>query len=627
MGGFLSLFRFGPQDDHRNEIRHLQTVTYSRQDRVQAIIQIVDDHPFKKKIFFVAASGFLSSSYSLFASNVISPAIFYVYPPCEKMPGNPNEVIDLATLTGTLCGMVVMGHCADRFGRQRLYGFELVLVIVATLGVAQSSDGYGGSMVIYGWIVFWRFALGFGIGAEYPLSAVISAEWASTSSRGLMLAAVFAMQSVGRLLAYMVGIVTVVGISQDQGIDWRNPPNNIDQEKMVVDMIWRTVIGVGVFPAALALILRVTIPETPRYDSEIKDDLRQAVESAAEVYLSRENVRLQDVTPANAAPVSGQISTGLSSRSTEEWANSAGGYLFKRGHWRSLLAISLLWFLLDLCLYGLSLDSPSLLATLWLDQPPADHGNTCNNDTIWRSPEPPLGDNKTIFQTLYDNSYRGILLTSISSITGSILILFYIDRIPRKRLFMGTCVALCVVFFIAGVSLLGTYANGYHIVTMVLYAVAQFLLNFGPNTLTFILAAEIFPTIYRGTFSGFAAAMGKAGAILIQIIIKAVNPFGAYKKDLLIGLLIAFAVIMLLSAGLAVLSWMPDVQEAPDRADTPRGWTRLILPERLNNKVLEDITADLPAEGDQNTLELHYMNGNTTAQIHTPGQAPGPQRG
>jgi PHS family inorganic phosphate transporter-like MFS transporter len=57
-----------------------------------------------------------------------------------------------------------------------LYGFELIVVIFGTLGVAQSSAGYNNSMSILSWMMFWRFFVGLGIGAEYPLSAVITAE-------------------------------------------------------------------------------------------------------------------------------------------------------------------------------------------------------------------------------------------------------------------------------------------------------------------------------------------------------------------------------------------------------------------------------------------------------------------
>jgi PHS family inorganic phosphate transporter-like MFS transporter len=41
-----------------------------------------------------------------------------------------------------------------------------------------------------------------------------------------------------------------------------------------------------------------------------------------------------------------------------------------------------------------------------------------------------------------------------------------------------------------------------------------FFSNFGPNTTTFVLPAELFPTAWKATAHGFAAACGKAGAIV-----------------------------------------------------------------------------------------------------------------
>jgi MFS transporter, PHS family, inorganic phosphate transporter len=101
-------------------------------------------------------------------------------------------------LTGSLVGQLIFGYLTDKFGRKRLYGVELIVVIFGTIGFVQCSAGYNnGSMSILGWIMFWRFFVGLGkckkrenpptlytftsnlllgIGAEYPLSAVITAE-------------------------------------------------------------------------------------------------------------------------------------------------------------------------------------------------------------------------------------------------------------------------------------------------------------------------------------------------------------------------------------------------------------------------------------------------------------------
>jgi MFS transporter, PHS family, inorganic phosphate transporter len=94
-----------------------------------------------------------------------------------------ESIINIVTLVGSLVGQLLFGLLADRLGRQKIYGVELIIVIFATLGLSQSSYGVpvlGGSnikstsMDIVSWIYFWRFLLGIGIGAEYPLSAVIS---------------------------------------------------------------------------------------------------------------------------------------------------------------------------------------------------------------------------------------------------------------------------------------------------------------------------------------------------------------------------------------------------------------------------------------------------------------------
>ena len=52
-----------------------------------------------------------------------------------------------------------------------------------------------------------------------------------------------------------------------------------------------------------------------------------------------------------------------------------------------------------------------------------------------------------------------------------------------------------------------------------LLCLAGFFLNFGPNSTTFIIPGGIFPTRYRSTCHGIAAASGKLGAIISQFAI------------------------------------------------------------------------------------------------------------
>ncbi len=72
-----------------------------------------------------------------------------------------------------------------------------MIIIIATFG--QAISGGSPTVSVLGAIMTWRFILGVGIGGDYPLSAVISSEFAATRSRGRLMTAVFAFQGWGNL--------------------------------------------------------------------------------------------------------------------------------------------------------------------------------------------------------------------------------------------------------------------------------------------------------------------------------------------------------------------------------------------------------------------------------------------
>lgn len=121
-----------------------------RQARQQLRYEL-DLNSWNLRIWAVAASGFFTDSYNLFASNVISTSISYVYFPFDRWP---SLVINLSTLLGSVFGQLLFGYLADRYGRTRLYGIELVLVIVSTVGVATSSSGYNNMsfLALFTWV-------------------------------------------------------------------------------------------------------------------------------------------------------------------------------------------------------------------------------------------------------------------------------------------------------------------------------------------------------------------------------------------------------------------------------------------------------------------------------------------
>ncbi|KAI1780297.1 MFS general substrate transporter [Hypoxylon cercidicola] len=569
MGGYFSSLKV---DARRVE----DGIKYDPHDPERAV-QSVIDHPgldgFKWKVWWVAASGFFTTSYSIFAVNVISPSLSYVYPECGLGGSTNSFVINLTTLTGTMVGMLLFGHLADRYGRKAVYGLELSIVVVATVGMTTASTGYDYSMNVYGWIGFWRTLLGIGLGAEYPLSAIIATEWSSTKSRGKMLAAVFLMQSAGQLAAYALGLAILHGVSKTLGL----APEETDPvvARPIIDVVWRTTIGIGAVPALIALFLRRIIPETPHYLAE-KGKIADAVEAVGLVYSL-------DATPQPtnendlAAPqhsLEGHMIGAKTRRkgksrwtSTVEYLRGAKDHLAEKGRWRALLGVMATWWILDLAYYGLGLDNPKTISTIWLSSPPpasavsylpVEDADACNT-AMWRAD--PARPNITIYEMLTQDSIRDIVTISSGALPGSIIILLAIDYLPRTTWMGWMFVALAGLFAINGGTFFVTFETDQHALTVTLYVLAQVIFNLGPNTITFMLPAELFATKYRGTFYGLAAASGKLGAITILLITNLGVYAGdstAYSRRFAI-MLLGFCPAMLLGAFVTWV-WIPEVQ-------------------------------------------------------------------
>ena len=120
----------------------------------------------------------------------------------------------------------------------------------------------------------------------------------------------------------------------------------------------------------------------------------------------------------------------------------------------------------------------------------------------------------TFYHTLYNNAVGMIILACAGSLPGYWTAVFTIDTIGRKPLQIFGFIVLTVLFCI-----LGFYYHHLNEASMLaLYVVAQFTFNWGPNTTTFIVPGECFPTRYRSTGHGISAASGKIGAVIAQVI-------------------------------------------------------------------------------------------------------------
>ena len=172
------------------------------------------------------------------------------WPGVGKMPATSDNAIKLATSAGTVVGQLGFGMLADMVGRKKMYGLELMVIIFACL--AQALTASGPAVNIVGLIIFWRVIMGIGIGGDYPLSSIITSEFATTKWRGAMMGAVFAMQGVGQLAAALVMLFVTLGFKSSlEGA--KDVAHCTGACQVAIDKSWRILIGMGIVPACIAL--------------------------------------------------------------------------------------------------------------------------------------------------------------------------------------------------------------------------------------------------------------------------------------------------------------------------------------------------------------------------------------
>ncbi|KAE9403620.1 MFS general substrate transporter [Gymnopus androsaceus JB14] len=432
--------------------------SYVLDERRRAALAEVDNAKFSSfhvKVCFVAGVGFFTDAYDIFGISIAATMLGFVYNKTGALSANQSLGVKVATPVGTLVGQLLFGWLADVVGRKKMYGFELMIIIFTTFAQALSANGP--SVSIIGTLVVWRFLMGVGIGGDYPLSAVISSEFATTRTRGRLMTAVFAFQGWGQLVASIIACI-VVAAYKDSIIGDTSP------NFTAVDKTWRILIGMGCVPGVIALYFRLTIPETPRFTMDIERNIQQA---------SRD---IEGMLAIN-------NETDLGNQKVDVPVASWADFKAHFGQWKNmkvLIGTSYSWFALDIAFYG-------------------------------------LGSTK-VYNTLLNVSIGNLILSIAGYVPGYWATFYLIDSWGRKPIQLMGFTVLTALFIVMGFGYDKLISNSAGQKAFVfLYCLSNFFENFGPNTTTFIVPGEVFPTRYRSTAHGISAASGKLGAVISQV--------------------------------------------------------------------------------------------------------------
>lgn len=462
----------------------------------------------------------------IFAIGLVSDMLGFCYftNNGNKIPQSDDTLIKVTTSVGTLLGQLFFGWLADVVGRKRMYGYELLIITLATLG--QSITGPSSAISITGLLVFWRVIMGVGIGGDYPLSSVIPSEFSLTKWRGTMVAMVFSMQASGQLLASLVAFVVIESfksqINNAQNMCNGDHCTKTPEGQLAVDRMWRIIVGFGAIPAIVALYCRLTIPETPRYTFDVTRDVEQGfadykafcmntigpMKSRGQVSADREDIRSR----LNDQRLGGLDAKAIPQSSIQDFRR----YFGNRRNFLTLVGTAGSWFFLDVAYYALLLNNTIFLQKMGF--------GSVSHET-----------EHTIYNSLRNGAVGNLVLVAAGAIPGSITAIFFVDKIGRKPIQIGGFVMMTLFLLI-----LGSAFNSINDSSRVaLFVLTLFFVNFGgfynildktqyrhntnalpkgPNTTTFIVPGECFPTRYRSTAHGISAASGKLGAVLAQAL-------------------------------------------------------------------------------------------------------------
>jgi len=249
--------------------------------------------------------------------------------------------------------------------------------------------------------------------------------------------------------------------------------------------MWRLLIGLGAVPGVIALYFRLTIPETPRFTMDIERNIDQASHDIKAVLSGADKADEDEFVQRIDAPKA-------------SWADFRA-HFGQLKNFKIIFGTSYSWFALDIAFYGLSLNSAIILSAI-------------------KFGTPALKGVPGVYANLHNVCVGNLILSAAGLIPGYWASFLLIDSWGRKPIQLMGFTMLTILFATMGFAydkLTATPAatKGF----VFLYCLANFFQNFGPNTTTFVIPGEIFPTRYRSTAHGISAASGKLGAIIAQV--------------------------------------------------------------------------------------------------------------
>jgi len=400
--------------------------------------------------------GFFTDAYDLFVIGVASALITKDW---DLSPGH-LALLNSTMLFAAFVGAFVFGRFADVIGRKHVYWLVAAITIAGALGSALAPSFWV--------LIAFRFVLGFGVGGDYPVSAVMVSEYANRKDRGRLVGMVFGTQALGLIIGPLVALALLGGGLGD-------------------DTVWRILLGLGAVPAAAVIYLRTRMPESPRYQIQVRG---QAPSAAG---------RAPDFTGGDVGGQAGGHADGNGRGRGRQMG--LGAFLTDR-RWLIMLAGTAgTWFLLDYAYYGNTISTPQIISLI------SPSASTMTKIALQ------------------------LAIFAVAAVPGYVLAIARLDKIGHRRLqLIGFAVMGLCFLIIAAIPGLTTAVVPF----LLVYGVSYFFTEFGPNMTTFVMPSELYPVSMRATGHGISAGIGKLGAFIGVFLFPLLNDWFGLRGTLLL---------------------------------------------------------------------------------------------
>ena len=426
------------------------------------LITALDDATLSRyhlRTVLVSGMGFFTDAYDLFVIGIASTLIKQDW----HLDTGKLALLNATMLGAAFLGALMFGRIADLLGRKHVYWLVAAVMAVAAIGSALAPT--------YWVLIGFRFLLGFGVGGDYPVSAVLMSEYANRKDRGKLVGLVFSTQALGLIVGPLVALA-LLGAGTSTA------------------MTWRILLGLGAVPAAAVIYLRRKMPESPRFQVQV-----QGRTSSAESQMLKLSGGLVGGAATNGAASNGAAPDVAMSPASAGAPNGASGlaapsaparlglqeFLTNRRFLLLLVGTAGSWFLLDYAYYGNTISTPQILKL--------------------------ISPTASIMTTIAIQ----LAIFVVAAVPGYILGIMRIDRIGHRRLQLTGFSMMALCFAIIGlVPGMTTIVLPF----LAVYGVSYFFTEFGPNMTTFVLPGELYPVSMRATGHGISAGVGKFGAFI-----------------------------------------------------------------------------------------------------------------